>query len=98
YVYGLHHHAGLWPEAAAFRPERFAAGAQPALPTYGYLPFGGGPRLCVGSHFALTELQLVLIQTLRRYRVLPTATAPPSMHPLVTLRPAGELRLRFERR
>ncbi len=98
YVYGVHHHAGLWPDADAFRPERFAADAQPALPTYGYLPFGGGPRLCVGSHFALTELQLVLIQTLRRYRVLPTADAAPSMNPLVTLRPAGELRLRFQSR
>jgi cytochrome P450 len=98
YVYGLHHHAGLWPDAENFRPERFAPDAQPALPPYGYLPFGGGPRLCVGSHFALTELQLVLIQTLRRYRVLPTAATPPGMNPLVTLRPAGELRLRFERR
>ncbi|MGI4736028.1 MAG: cytochrome P450 [Janthinobacterium lividum] len=98
YVYGLHHHAGLWPDAEAFRPERFAAEAQPALPPYGYLPFGGGPRLCVGSHFALTELQLVLIQTLRRYRVLPTTATPPGMNPLVTLRPNGELRLKFERR
>jgi cytochrome P450 len=98
YVYGVHHHAGLWPAAEDFRPERFAPDAQPALPTYGYLPFGGGPRLCVGSHFALTELQLVLIQTLRRYRVLPTADAPPGMNPLVTLRPAGELRLRFQPR
>jgi cytochrome P450 len=99
YVYGVHHHAGLWPAAEDFRPERFAADAQPALPAYGYLPFGGGPRLCVGSHFALTELQLVLIQTLRRYRVLPTpADAPPGMNPLVTLRPAGELRLRFQAR
>ena len=98
YVYGLHHHAALWPDAEEFRPERFAAEAQPPLPTYGYLPFGGGPRLCVGSHFALTELQLVLIQTLRRYHVLPTADTPPGMNPLVTLRPDGELRLRFKQR
>jgi cytochrome P450 len=98
YVYGMHHHAGLWPDTEAFRPERFAAGAQPPVPAYGYLPFGGGPRLCVGSHFALTELQLVLLQTLRRYRVLPTATTPPGLNPLITLRPDGELRLRFERR
>ena len=98
YVYGMHHHAALWPDAEVFRPERFATAAQPPLPTYGYLPFGGGPRLCVGSHFALTELQLVLIQTLRRYRVLPTAATPPGMNPLVTLRPDGEMRLRFERR
>jgi cytochrome P450 len=98
YVYGLHHHAGLWPDAEVFRPERFAAAAAVPLPTYGYLPFGGGPRLCVGSHFALTELQLVLIQTLRRYRAHPTAATPPGLNPLITLRPDGELRLRFERR
>jgi cytochrome P450 len=98
YVYGLHHHATLWPDAEVFRPERFAAETQPPLPTYGYLPFGGGPRLCVGSHFALTELQLVLIQTLRRYCVRPTTATPPGLNPLITLRPDGELRLQFERR
>ncbi|RZK48839.1 MAG: cytochrome P450, partial [Hymenobacter sp.] len=98
YVYGLHHHAALWPDAEVFQPERFATEAAVPPPAYGYLPFGGGPRLCVGSHFALTELQLVLIQTLRRYRVLPTAAAPPGLNPLITLRPAGELRLRFEKR
>ncbi|WP_191906367.1 cytochrome P450 [Hymenobacter baengnokdamensis] len=98
YLYGLHHHPALWPEAEAFRPERFAAGAQPPLPTYGYLPFGGGPRLCVGNQFALTELQLVLIQTLRRYRVVPAGPEVPGLAPLITLRPSGKLPLRFERR
>ncbi|MCR5889398.1 cytochrome P450 [Hymenobacter sp. J193] len=41
YLYGLHRHPGLWPEPDAFRPERFAPDAQPPVPTYGYLPFGG---------------------------------------------------------
>lgn len=98
YLYGLHHHPGLWPAAEVFRPERFAPGAAPAPPAYGYLPFGGGPRLCVGSQFALTELQLVLIQTLRRFWVAPAAQKPPGPNPLITLRPNGELRLRFGRR
>ncbi|MDO7886659.1 cytochrome P450 [Hymenobacter cheonanensis] len=98
YLYGLHHHPALWPDAEAFRPQRFAAGAQPAPPAYGYLPFGAGPRLCVGQHFALTELQLVLIQTLRRYHVAPASPAVPGMAPLVTLRPGGALPLRFRRR
>ncbi|MVN74892.1 cytochrome P450 [Hymenobacter sp. HMF4947] len=98
YIYGLHHHPGLWPDAEVFRPERFAASAVPAPPAYGYLPFGSGPRLCVGNQFALTELQLVLIQTLRRFRVAPAAQLTPGMNPLITLRPNGELRLRFSRR
>ncbi|GAA4507089.1 cytochrome P450 [Hymenobacter ginsengisoli] len=98
YLYGLHHHPALWPDAEAFRPERFAAGAQPPPPAYGYLPFGSGPRLCVGQQFALTELQLVLVQTLRRYGVEPAGTAVPSMSPLITLRPGGALPLGFRRR
>jgi len=98
YLYGLHHHPALWPDAEAFRPARFAAGAVPAPPAYGYLPFGGGPRLCVGQQFALTELQLVLIQTLRRYHVEPVGPAVPAMRPLITLRPGGALPLRFRRR
>lgn len=98
YLYGLHHHPALWPEAEAFQPQRFASGAQPPPPAAGYLPFGSGPRLCVGSHFALTELQLVLIQTLRRYQVEPAGPAVPAMVPLITLRPGGALPLRFRRR
>lgn len=98
YIYGLHHHPALWPDAEEFRPGRFAAGAQPSPPAYGYLPFGGGPRLCVGQHFALTELQLVLIQTIRRYRVEQVGSAVPSLSPLITLRPGGALPLRFRRR
>jgi cytochrome P450 len=98
YIYGLHHHPALWPDAEAFRPARFAPGAQPALPPHAYLPFGSGPRLCVGQHFALTELQLVLVQTLRRYHVEPAGGAAPRLEPLITLRPGGALPLRFRRR
>ena len=97
YIYGLHHHPGLWPDAEAFRPERFAPGAEPAPPAYGYLPFGGGPRLCVGNQFALTELQLVLIQVLRQFWVRPGSGPVPGTNPLITLRPRGELRLQFGR-
>ncbi|UOG76341.1 cytochrome P450 [Hymenobacter tibetensis] len=97
YLYGVHHHPALWPDAEVFRPERFAPGAVPAPPPYGYLPFGGGPRLCVGSHFALTEIQLVLLETLRYFSVEPAQESPPVLMPLVTLRPQGELLLRFRR-
>ncbi|WP_262920717.1 cytochrome P450 [Hymenobacter sp. 5516J-16] len=48
YVYGLHRHPDLWPEPNAFRPERFGPGAQPAVPAYGYLPFGAG-RACASA-------------------------------------------------
>lgn len=89
YIHGLHRHPELWPEPAAFRPERFAPAAQPPIPAYAYLPFGGGPRLCVGNHFALTEIQLVLLEGLRRFHFAVISTVTPGTDPLITLRPKG---------
>ncbi|QIX62806.1 cytochrome P450 [Hymenobacter sp. BT18] len=95
YLYGLHRHPGLWPEADSFRPERFAPDAQPPVPAYGYLPFGGGPRLCIGNHFALAEIQLVLLETLRHFAVGPVSAAAVVPVPLVTLRPQPGLLVEF---
>lgn len=97
YIYGLHRHPTLWPAPHAFRPERFAPGAQPPVPAYAYLPFGGGPRLCIGNHFALAEIQLVLLETLRHFTVAPVTQEGVVPVPLVTLRPQEGVVLRFER-
>jgi cytochrome P450 len=91
YLHGIHRHPGLWPQPDAFRPERFAPGQEPPIPAYAYLPFGGGPRLCVGSHFALTEIQLVLLEALRHFEFAPVSAAPAGTDPLITLRPKGPL-------
>src|SRR5215212_8513045 len=55
----LHRHRRLWQDPDAFDPERFLPGA-PAVDRFAYLPFGVGPRVCIGAHFALTEATLVL--------------------------------------
>jgi cytochrome P450 len=84
--YLLHRHPGYWTEPDAFRPERFAPGTAD-LPSHLYLPFGGGPRICIGQHFALVEATLVLATLLREVRleVVPGFTVEPEA--LVTLRP-----------
>lgn len=64
----LHRHHGLWREPARFDPERFLPPA-PAPDRHAYLPFGAGPRICVGAQFALTEAVLALALLLRRFRV-----------------------------
>ncbi len=57
--YGLHHAPELWPEPDRFEPARFMPDA-PARDRFAYIPFGGGPRVCLGDQYALTEMQLIL--------------------------------------
>ena len=62
------HPQSLWPEANAFRPERFAPNQQQHH-RYSYLPFGAGGHVCIGQHLALTEAMLILAMILQRFDV-----------------------------
>ncbi|HUN39791.1 MAG TPA: cytochrome P450 [Acetobacteraceae bacterium] len=64
----LHRHRSLWREPEAFDPDRFMPEAPP-VPRFAYLPFGTGPRVCVGAQFALTEAVLVLAMLMQRFEV-----------------------------
>ena len=87
-----------FPEPDAFRPERFLPGAPPP-PRGAWMPFGAGPRVCIGQHFAMQEMQLVAAMLLQRCTLALPPGAPPAVPELhVTLRPRGGLRLRVTRR
>jgi cytochrome P450 len=64
----LHRHHLLWRNPGAYDPSRFLPGA-PAVDRFAYMPFGAGPRICVGASFALTEAVLVMARLLARFRV-----------------------------
>jgi cytochrome P450 len=98
YLLGVHQAPSLWKDAEAFQPERFAPEQLKLQPPYAYIPFGGGPRLCIGNQFALTEMQLVLLEMLRRFEVEWIEQPPVELQPLITLRPRQEIRLRFRAR
>jgi cytochrome P450 len=74
---------------AEFRPERWLDGLQVRLPRGAYVPFGAGPRLCIGQSFALMEASLILATVARRLRfdLDPGRTVTP--FPSITLRPSG---------
>ena len=94
----IHRDARWFPDPDAFRPERFVAEAEPP-PRGAYLPFGTGPRVCIGQHFAVLEMTLVAALLLQRYQLHTVpGDAPPEPAFEVTLRPRGPLRLRLQRR
>jgi unspecific monooxygenase len=71
----LHRHARLWRNPDAFEPARFLDDAAPAH-RFAYLPFGVGPRVCVGAQFALTEAALVLAMLIKQFRITRAGTEP----------------------
>ncbi|GAA4357786.1 cytochrome P450 [Hymenobacter saemangeumensis] len=99
YLHGLHHDPKHWPQPQEFQPARFAPGAPKPLTHYAYAPFGGGPRLCIGMQFALTEMQLVVLELLRRFEVEWVEGQPPVLsEPLITLRPKNDFKVRLRAR
>jgi len=94
----MHHDARWFPEPHAFRPERFADGA-PAIPRGAFMPFGTGPRVCLGQHLALAEMTVITAMFLQRYSVdVPAGMAPPRPVFNITLRPETPLTLRLAAR
>ena len=93
-VLGLHRRADLFPRPESFDPERFLGDAEKALPRCAYMPFGAGPRVCIGNHFALMEGHVILASLLRRVRLDLVDDAPIELEPLITLRPRGGVRVR----
>jgi cytochrome P450 len=98
FPWALHHRESLWPDPERFDPGRFEPAAEAARPRHAYVPFGAGPRVCIGSHFALLEGPLVLATLMREARftlVDDTVVRPDPM--AATLRPQGGIRMRIAR-
>jgi cytochrome P450 len=89
--------ARWFPEPLAFRPERWLNGETAELSRFAYFPFGGGPRVCIGQHFALLELVLVVARAAQSLRFGLEGPADVALAPVVTLRPRDPVRLRVLR-
>ena len=87
-----------WDEPEAFRPERFSPENEPNIRHYSYLPFGGGPRVCIGNSFASMEARLMLATMAQHYQLRLKPGQTVELDPLITLRPKGGLQMRVEAR
>jgi cytochrome P450 len=89
----MHHDPRWFPDPLAFCPQRFSDGA-PDIPRGAFMPFGAGPRVCLGQHLAMTEMIVIAAMFLQRFAVtVPVGMSAPEPVFNITLRPSRPLRL-----
>lgn len=93
--YLVQRHPDFWGEAETFRPERWLE-PEGKQNTFAYVPFSGGPRMCIGAPFAQVELRMILAYLIQTFRFLPTS--PVQMHMGATLEPYPAVKLKVYRR
>ncbi len=93
----LHRHRRYWDNPEGFDPERFSPQNSEGRPKLAYLPFGGGPRMCIGMGFAMMEAQMCLARIVQKYRLELASPTRVDPEPVVTLRPRGGLKMRLRR-
>ena len=94
----LHRKPSLWENPDRFEPERFSPERAAARPRFAYIPFGAGPRICIGAAFAMAEAMLILATIAQRYRLHLKPGHPVEPQGLITLRPRYGLQMQLERR
>ena len=96
--YVTHRNPRLWPDPLRFDPGRFTPDRKKDRHAFAYIPFGGGPRACIGSGFAMMEACLVLAHIARVYRLRAVPGHPVEAQGWITLRPRCGLRMLLEKR
>jgi cytochrome P450 len=94
----LHRHRRLWDDPERFDPTRFSKELSEKRPRFAYLPFGGGPRICIGATLAMTEAILILAVLAQRFRLRLKEDQQVTMQTRITLRPKNGLMTILERR
>lgn len=96
--HAMHRNPQYFPEPDRYNPERWADGLEGRLPRHVYIPFSGGPRICIGERFAMMEAILLLANFLQKFRFEYGGTVPPVPFASITLIPAGGMPIRLRHR
>jgi cytochrome P450 len=96
--YVVHRRPEFFPDPERFDPERFTPENEKKLPRYAYMPFGAGPRVCIGNSFAMMEAQLILATIAQRCRLELDPEQVVEINPLITLSPKHGLKMKLVER
>lgn len=94
--YHIHRHKSFWNDPERFDPERFTADKIKKMDSCMFIPFGAGPRLCIGQDFALMEMAMIIGSLIRRYKFINKNFSAVKMGSYVTLKPSTDLIMEIE--
>lgn len=97
YIYGVHHNAGVWKDPDTFDPERFNPESAEKMHPFAHIPFGGGPRVCIGQNMAKMQILLVMSAIIRNYDFALSDRQEIGMHAMMLLKPDGPIYMDFKR-
>jgi len=93
YIYGAHRNPDVWSDPDRFDPTRFLG--KPKRHPFAHIPFGGGPRVCIGQNMAVMQMLLVIVAIVGRYDFQLDPAREIGIRPMMILRPDGPMRMRF---
>ncbi len=96
YIYGAQRRADLWQSPDKFDPDRFLKSNAQNIHPFAYIPFGGGPRVCIGQNMAYMQILSLLVTIVRKYD-FNLVSENVGIHPMMILRPDGPIKIKFER-
>ncbi len=98
FIYGVHRNPTIWENPGEFNPERFITEAYKSKPQFSYLPFGGGPRFCIGNNFSMIEMQLIVAKLCLHFDFKTQNEKDIKINPLITLRMDQPLQMEWKAR
>ncbi len=98
FIYGLHHSKHHWDAPKSFNPERFTKEQMKTRHRFAHIPFGAGPRMCIGRNFALLEMQMIILKMLENYRLDLLKGQRIELLPAITLKPRYGIHMKLEQK
>jgi cytochrome P450 len=93
----MHRNPNVWADPESFDPSRFEDKARKERNPFAYLPFGGGPRKCIGSNMAIMQMLIIFTFLIRRYDFELVSDAPVDISPMMILHPKDPIEMRVRR-